>query len=211
MYRDSVEEFVGRVALRHAEGKDHRFHGMGREDIDALMLGTGRPFVLEVKDPRKRTLDLAAVQAEVNSSTDKIEVSGLRPSDGGEVARIKQARPKKSYRVRVAFSAPVREENLKEVVVSLGGTNIAQQTPNRVKHRRADLNRGRKVISMEARLLTPTEAEFDITAEAGTYIKEFVHGDGGRTVPSVSGSLGVACEVKSLDVLNIMDDEVTTW
>jgi len=207
MYADSVEEFVGRVALRFAQGKDHRFHGMGREDIDALMLGSGRPFVLEVKDPRKRTLDCGALEAEVNASTDMIKVSGLRLSDGDEVVKIKSARPKKSYRAHVVFSSPVDEENLKEVVVSLGGTNISQQTPNRVKHRRADINRDRRVISIVARLLNPTEAVFDIVAEAGTYIKEFVHGDGGRTVPSISDELGVGCEVKTLDVLEIMDSE----
>lgn len=207
MYADSVEEFVGRVALRHTGGKDHRFHGMGREDIDARMLGTGRPFVLEIKDPRKRTLDCAALETEVNASTDSIKVSGLRPSDGNEVAEIKLARPLKSYRVHAVFGTPVREENLKEVVVSLGGTNIAQQTPIRVRHRRADMNRDRRVMAIEAKALSPTEAVFDITAEAGTYIKEFVHGDGGRTVPSISGELGVACEVKTLDVLEIMDSE----
>lgn len=206
MYADSVEEFIGRVAVRHAQGKDHRFHGMGREDIDALMLGTGRPFILEVKDPRIRTFDYEMLQKEVNSSTDKVQVSGLRHSDGTEVVRIKAARPMKSYRATVAFATPVDEENLKEVVVSLGGTNISQQTPNRVMHRRADLERGRKVVKIEVKLLNPTEAVFDITAEAGTYIKEFIHGDGGRTVPSVSGELGVACEVRALDVLNIMDD-----
>jgi len=209
MYADSVEEFVGRVALRHAQGSDHRFHGMGREDIDALMLGNGRPFVLEVKAPRKRTVDCGMLEADVNASTDKIRVSGLRPSDGGEVARIKAARPRKKYSANVLFSAPVREENLNEVVVSLGGTNIAQQTPTRVKHRRADMNRERCVLAVEARLLGPTEAVFEITAEAGTYIKEFVHGDGGRTVPSISAALGVGCEVRALDVLEIMDSEVT--
>ncbi|MDO9537014.1 MAG: tRNA pseudouridine(54/55) synthase Pus10, partial [Thermoplasmata archaeon] len=54
MYAESVEELVGKIALEHASGKDHRFHGMGREDIDALMLGNGRPFIIEIKDPKKR-------------------------------------------------------------------------------------------------------------------------------------------------------------
>ena len=51
------------------------------------------------------------------------------------------------------------------------------------------------------------EAEIDITAEAGTYIKEFVNGDGGRTVPSIAGKLGMGCQVKELDVLEILDNE----
>ena len=67
--------------------------------------------------------------------------------------------------------------------------------------------RERRVEKIEARLLSPTEAEFDITAEAGTYIKEFVHGDGGRTVPSVAEKLGVECEVRALDVLRIIEDD----
>jgi len=207
MYADSVEELVGRIVLKHANGKDHRFHGMGREDIDALMLGNGRPFVLEVKEPRKRTLDFKALQEEVNASTDMIQISEARASDGDEVVRIKSARPLKSYRVNAVFSAPVNEENLKEVVVSLGGKGITQQTPNRVMHRRADLERGRRIEKIEARLINPTEAVFDITAEAGTYIKEFIHGDGGRTVPSIASELGVGCEVRTLDVLNILDNE----
>ncbi|MBU4071646.1 MAG: tRNA pseudouridine(54/55) synthase Pus10, partial [Candidatus Thermoplasmatota archaeon] len=183
MYQDSVEEFIGRHAVEITGGKDHRFHGMGREDIDALMLGNGRPFILEIKDPKIRTINYPKLQEKVNASTDKIEISELRPSDGDEVVRIKDARPNKSYRAHVVFSAPVNEENLKEVVVSLGGTSIAQQTPTRVIHRRSDMTRNRTVHKLEARMLNSLEAELDITAEAGTYIKEFVHGDGGRTVP----------------------------
>ncbi|MFO7618713.1 MAG: tRNA pseudouridine(54/55) synthase Pus10 [Thermoplasmata archaeon] len=207
MYSDSVEEFIGRPALVLTGGKNHSFHGMGREDIDALMLGNGRPFVLEVKEPRARTIDLRELREKINASTDKVQVSELRMSDGEEVVRIKDARHQKSYRARVTFSTPVNEENLKEVVVSLGGTRIAQQTPKRVMHRRSDLNRERAVVDIKARLLNPLEAEFDILAEAGTYIKEFIHGDGGRTVPSIAERLGVGCEVRALDVLNIMDNE----
>ncbi len=204
---DSVEELIGRPALELTGGKEHSFHGMGREDIDALMLGTGRPFVLEVKEPRIRSIDLDSLQNGINSSTDKVQVSGLRPSKGDEVVRIKSARPIKQYRALVAFDAPVKEENLNEVVVSLGGTRIKQQTPQRVMHRRSDLNRERAILELKARLLGSQEAEFEITAEAGTYIKEFIHGDGGRTVPNLAEKLGVACQVMELDVLYLADYE----
>ncbi len=206
MYPNSVEELAGRIALKYTKGTDHRFHGMGREDIDALMLGRGRPFVLEIKEPKIRTLDLQKLQKDINESTDMIIISELRNSDSEEVVKIKSARPNKSYRVKVAFSTPVTEENFKEVVVSLGGISIAQRTPQRVSHRRADMVRERTVEKLQAKLLSPTEAEIDITAEAGTYIKEFVHSDEGRTVPSIAGKLGVKCEVKTLDVLEIIDE-----
>ena len=35
MYQTSVQELIGDPLVRQFEGKDHFFHGMGREDIDA--------------------------------------------------------------------------------------------------------------------------------------------------------------------------------
>lgn len=207
MYQTSVEEQAGGAALGLTGGKDHRFHGMGREDIDALMLGKGRPFVLEVKEPRKRFIDLDVLQKNINSDTGDIEVSDLRWSDRDEVVRIKEARPDKKYRVRINFDEPVPEEKIFEVVGSLGGNRVAQRTPNRVLHRRADRERQREIKIIEADVISPKEADLVLTVEAGTYVKELVHGDEGRTVPSLSGELGVACEVKTLDVLEILDNE----
>jgi tRNA pseudouridine synthase 10 len=207
MYQDSVEELVGRVALRHAKGSDHRFHGMGREDIDALMLGNGRPFVLEVKEPMVRTLDHAKLEQEINASTRLIQVAGIRQSDNEEVVRIKSARPDKMYRVRVGLDTPVEEEKIKEVVACLGGKRISQRTPKRVSHRRADRKRERSVRAIDYELASPTDITFQITTEAGTYIKELVHGDEGGTEPSIASTLGVVCDVKTLDVLEIMDIE----
>ena len=45
-----------------------------------------------------------------------------------------------------------------------------------------------------------------LRCEAGTYIKELVHSDEGRTVPSVSGVLDRGCEVIWLDVEEIHAD-----
>lgn len=39
-----------------------------------------------------------------------------------------------------------------------------------------------------------------VKTEAGTYVKEFVHGDFGRTDPSISDLLGFPTEIMALDV-----------
>ncbi len=57
-YPTSVEELVGAPLVEATEADGTRFHGMGREDIDARMLGHGRPFVLELVRPHRRTIDL---------------------------------------------------------------------------------------------------------------------------------------------------------
>jgi tRNA pseudouridine synthase 10 len=58
MYPESVEELASKPLLEAAEGEKTSFHASGREDIDARMLGSGRPFVIEVSKPKKRFLDL---------------------------------------------------------------------------------------------------------------------------------------------------------
>jgi tRNA pseudouridine synthase 10 len=82
---------------------------------------------------------------------------------------------------------------------------IAQRTPSRVVHRRADTLRHRSVRRAELLRVEGDLAEIRVTAEAGTYIKELVHGDQGRTEPSLAERLGVACEVLELDVEEIHD------
>lgn len=56
MYSESVEELIGEPLQKQAKGEDIALHGAGREDVDARMLGPGRPFVIEVKKPKKRNL-----------------------------------------------------------------------------------------------------------------------------------------------------------
>ncbi len=52
-YAESVEELLSEHILEATNGWQAKFHGAGREDIDVLMLGSGRPFVLEIKKSLK--------------------------------------------------------------------------------------------------------------------------------------------------------------
>jgi tRNA pseudouridine synthase 10 len=42
-----------------------------------------------------------------------------------------------------------------------------------------------------------------VVTQAGTYVKEFVHGDLGRTKPSLSDIIGGDVDILALDVLDI--------
>ena len=75
-----------------------------------------------------------------------------------------------------------------EQIIQLQGAMLAQRTPERVAHRRADLVRRRKVLETSEAIVETmdeghTEVEFTLRCESGTYVKETVHGDGGRTQP----------------------------
>ena len=205
-YPTSVEEIVADPLLRVTAATGCRFHGMGREDIDARMLGRGRPFVLELLQPRRRTIDLERVRGElVPSARDRVEVIDLRPAEAADVLRVKEASPEKSYRVGVLGSVPLAKVN-EALNVALSRA-IAQRTPARVAHRRSDRVRTRRVVA--ARVVEAGEGRFtlDLRTEAGTYVKEWVEGDGGRTEPSLASLVGVPLKVEFLDVLEIHDAE----
>ena len=204
MYPTSVEEILAAAVMQESGGSGHALHGMGREDVDARMLGNGRPFVLEIKEPRKRHLDLAAARDRVNASG-QAEVDALLPAARKDVVAVKSDRADKTYRVLVRFASPVDEAKLKKEMIMLEAQPIAQRTPTRVVHRRADTTRLRIVKRAEVLSTDGTVAELRFTAEAGTYIKELVHGDAGRTKPSLADRLGVACEVLELDVVGVAD------
>ncbi len=204
MYEKSVEENIAKPFLTATGGVDESFHGAGREDIDARMLGNGRPFVLEIINPVTRSIYLSSIEAEINSSNkDEVEVSGLRFSDGDEVVRIKKGEFKKVYRVVFKGEEPLNTEKLKKAIRSLQGAIIRQFTPLRVAHRRANTIRERYVYSCNLESVDDTIATLTVEAESGTYIKELISGDDGRTKPSISEMIGVPCKVLELDVIEI--------
>jgi tRNA pseudouridine synthase 10 len=207
-YPESVEEIVAAPFLRASDGAGSRFHGMGREDIDARMLGRGRPFVLEILRPHRRTLDLGAIAAELaTSAAGRVEVVDLVPADAREVVRVKEANPDKSYRVGVLGDASVAKVN--EALDLALARAIAQRTPTRVAHRRADRVRTRRIVAAHVVEASGGRFTLDLRTEAGTYVKEWVEGDGGRTEPSLAGLVGVPLKVDFLDVMEIHDTEAT--
>ncbi|MDR1404425.1 MAG: tRNA pseudouridine(54/55) synthase Pus10 [Candidatus Methanoplasma sp.] len=202
MYRTSVQEIIGDIALEMSGGEEHFFHGMGREDIDARMLGDGRPFVLEISRPKIRNIDLEELGRRANIS-DLAGYARLQPAARETVQRYKCADPDKTYKARVRVDGKVNKARLNEVALSFKNVCIDQRTPHRVEHRRADLVRKREIRWVEAEIIGDDVFDLTLNAESGTYIKEFVSGDGGRTNPSFSGVLGAQCAVETLDVTAI--------
>ncbi|WP_224267979.1 tRNA pseudouridine(54/55) synthase Pus10 [Haloprofundus salinisoli] len=208
LYEDSVEGLSAPVVLDVMDGVEALFHGAGREDVDALMLGTGRPFVIEVKEPRRRDVDVDRLEGDINAfAGGKVEVEGLRLAEHGMVERVKGLDASKTYRAEVEFDADVSEEALSEAVETLVGATIEQYTPQRVDHRRANLTRTRHVYDASAERVDDRHATVEIHGEGGLYIKELVSGDDGRTEPSLAELLGVSAVVTALDVLAVEGED----
>ena len=310
-YPSSVQDLIGNPIIELFEGREHAFHGMGREDIDVRCLGRGRPFVLEIKEPKRWEIDYEAAMKTVNDRANgSIEISDVRRSNRSEVVRVKDTPAEKSYTIRFlvepltqpeldVLTAPLdltkedvqqrgrgrrkhrrrgdkkdnpkkplerveielldenelkkmkkaelvalcSERNCSEkgvkadliasllatnpepvetlplpdeatilnIIEKLEGVNLAQRTPERVAHRRADLVRRRKVIETRDAHVEMNDSgdiavEFTLRCESGTYVKETVHGDDGRTQPSIASLIKAKCTVEWLDVGDIHAD-----
>ncbi len=205
-YPESVEELISEPILKATGGSKALFHASGREDVDARMLGRGRPFVIEVAQPRRRFLNLKEIEDDVNvNAKGKVEVSELRFVDKDFVRKLKKAEPaQKDYCVTVEFEREVSIADLKLLEKKLSGSVIKQRTPLRVLHRRADLTREKYIYKVKAKRLSPNRAELKVRCQGGLYVKELVTGDEGRTTPSVSEILGNKAKPIKLDVLKVI-------
>ncbi|GAB4308159.1 MAG: tRNA pseudouridine(54/55) synthase Pus10 [Methanobacteriaceae archaeon] len=203
MYNESVEELIEPEALKISKGSSSKFHGAGREDIDVKMLGNGRPFVLEIKEPLIRKINLEDLERKINKSANgKVEVSNLKFVEKNRRSIIKNSSKDtyKLYLAQVVLDKAVKLEDL-EILKSL--KVIQQRTPIRVAHRRADKVRIRYIKHLEYKMIAPKEIELLIECQGGLYIKELISGDGNRTKPSVSQLLEKNAECKKLDVLEV--------
>jgi tRNA pseudouridine synthase 10 len=209
MYPESVEELSSKPLLDATEGEKTAFHASGREDIDARMLGTGRPFVIEVSKPKKRFVDLKEIEARINASaTGKIKVSKLRFTARDVVRRLKKGEgSQKQYRLLAEFENEISDSDIRMLEEKLTGASVKQQTPLRVLHRRADLTRERYIYRVKVKKVSLKRALMEILCQGGLYVKELVSGDEGRTIPNVSDLLGNRAKTLKLDVLNVIMDD----
>ncbi len=209
LYPESVEELVSKPFREAAEGEKTAFHASGREDIDARMLGNGRPFVIEVSKPQKRKLDLKKIESIINEAAkDKVEISRLRFTNRDVVRKLKKAESaQKEYRVLIKFEKEISDADMQLLEEKLNGTLIKQQTPLRVLHRRADLTRERYIYKLKVKKLSAKEALMQVRCQGGLYVKELVSGDEERTTPSVSELLNNPAKTLKLDVLNVIMED----
>lgn len=202
-YPETVEELISEDAIKATRGTGAKFHGAGREDIDVKMLGKGRTFVLEIKEPRTRKINLKKLEETINEHAyGKVEISEMKFVAKDWRAEIKESSRDtyKTYKAKVELENEVDNtilDSLKLINV------IKQRTPIRVSHRRADKIRTREVRKLDYKKLDSKTLELVIECEGGLYIKELISGDENRSKPSVTEILGTGAKCVQLDVLDV--------
>ena len=211
----SVEEELTRHLLPPFHCASHRFSSSGREDLDVRMLGDGRTFVLEIVDAKRvPAAEEASVWTEmeraVNGGSESVKVLGVRLCSKAEFAAMKAGVETKCkrYRAIVHSAAALDDAALAPLAALSFPLSVQQRTPIRVLHRRSALTRAKVLHGVEWRRINAHWLQVDLVTSAGMYVKEWVHGDRGRTVPSLSSLLGSLCECVQLDVTELLHDGV---
>uniref|UniRef100_A0A3Q0RL78 tRNA pseudouridine synthase Pus10 n=1 Tax=Amphilophus citrinellus TaxID=61819 RepID=A0A3Q0RL78_AMPCI len=203
----SVEELIAAPILSAFRADGFNFSSSGREDVDVRTLGNGRPFAMELLNPHKSRfskVQMKQLQETINESSDKIKVRDLQIVTREAMGRMKEGEEEKtkSYTALVWTQKTIQREDI-SFIDNIKDLTLNQKTPLRVLHRRALAVRQRTIHSMSTRFLDSHHFYLGLKTQAGTYIKEFVHGDFGRTNPNLCQLLKTDTDILELDVESV--------
>ncbi|CAN7995204.1 unnamed protein product, partial [Ixodes hexagonus] len=200
----SVQELITEAVIRHIPNSRIVFSSSGREDVDVRMLGKGRPFILEIFEPKRVTFttsEMESIEKEINEATKDIKVNDLQVISKSDTQVLKDGEEskRKRYTALCCASRPLTAED-SAAISEIKDLVLKQKTPIRVLHRRNLAERERIVYDMSLEPLEDSKFILKVTTQAGTYVKEFVHGDFGRTTPSLGDYLNAEVDILELDV-----------
>lgn len=172
------------------------------------MVGNGRPFVLEMYNPKRR-FDITDKQlteiAEKVNDHDYVNVSNLHFTDKTCFEQLTHSADSKvkAYCALIKVSKVDRE--LTDRINETEDLVIKQMTPLRVLHRRTLMIRDKVIHLTKIHWLNDHYGICFLLTSAGTYVKEFVHGDLNRTRPNIGSLLKGHADILQLDVLYLYD------
>jgi len=206
MRETSIEEVISERMNDRVAATEMKFLASGREDVDVRMLGSGRPFAFECVNPRKTKFtqeELLELERHINSRHEGVLVNSLQVVTKEDIKTLKEGEEekKKRYTALCVTSDPVSDSSFDELE-KLKDLSLRQETPIRVLHRRANAVRDKVVHSMKVERggLKDNMFKLLVVTSAGTYVKEFVHGDFNRTKPNIGTLLCCATDILALDV-----------
>ncbi|XP_013884238.1 tRNA pseudouridine synthase Pus10 isoform X4 [Austrofundulus limnaeus] len=203
----SVEELIATPILSTFRADGFNFSSSGREDVDVRTLGNGRPFAMELLNPHRSRfseVEMKQLQETINKSSDKIRVHDLQIVSREAMSHMKDGEEvkTKSYTALIWTQKPIQREDI-TFIDEIKDLTLDQKTPLRVLHRRALAIRQRVIHSMNTRYVDCHHFYLGLKTQAGTYIKEFVHGDFGRTQPNLCQLLKTDTNILELDVESV--------
>ncbi|MET1159378.1 MAG: tRNA pseudouridine(54/55) synthase Pus10 [Thermoprotei archaeon] len=203
VYPYSLYDYFNDSLREVFEAREVILHASGREDVDARMLGNGRPFVLEIKDPKFRYVDIELVNALTKSDLIEARITGSSSRSRIEYLKGEGSKKRKAYKLLIVSEKDLDVNKLEKLEEEFNNRIIKQYTPIRILRRKKERLRIRKVYSVRIKPISNRVFEALIYCDGGLYVKELVHGDNGRTTPSFSEIMGGKLTPVEIDVFGV--------
>jgi len=186
----SIQSIISNEILGITRGQALKFSWIGSEDKNSLVLGSGRPFFVRIRNPKtvyldERRLDFPRYGLFVN------------------IERLFKKLPEQPVqfiaKTRIVIKAPrqlVKEEVLK--IRSLANSVIVFRSQKNI-HRAS----AKRIYSLDVVKQDNEVCELHLVADGGLTIKQFVEGRE-YISPNISATVNLKCECLIFDVLDIL-------
>jgi tRNA pseudouridine synthase 10 len=181
---DSVEGIISQFLFKKFGGSTAKFTWIGGEDKSSLVLGTGRPFFVKIKNPRKRNSKLTSV------TFDFLKITNLKivPESPKNPLKFKS-----SIQLKISTEGKIDSKNLKKL------KNLLKHPI--VVYEKSGKRSEKKIFSVKYKKNSSNTFTLFIKAEGGLPVKRFVNSD--DVSPGISQILNTSCICQQFDFLDI--------
>lgn len=181
---DSIEGIISQFLFKKFGGSTAKFTWIGGEDKSSLVLGTGRPFFVKIKNPLKRNLKLTFV------TFDFLKITNLKivPESPKNPLKFKS-----SIQLKISTEGKIDSKNLKKL-------KDLQKHPI-VVYEKSGKRSEKKIFSVKYKKNSSNAFTLFIIAEGGFPVKRFVNSD--DVSPGISQILNTSCICQQFDFLDI--------
>ncbi|MCC6043501.1 MAG: tRNA pseudouridine(54/55) synthase Pus10, partial [Desulfurococcaceae archaeon] len=208
-YPVSIQEFVGEALRSIYQSEDVVIHAAGREDVDARMIGSGRPLIIEIKKPVKRSIGIEEANKALRELSRRypivVELFSRTTRSSKVFVKNEAKLRRKVYRVAVYSPEEILPQDLVKLEEFFSNREVKQRTPTRILRRKKDREKTKRVYAVRIVQVSRRVFESLIYCDGGLYVKELIHGDYGRTVPSFAEVVGKPLIPIELDVVLVED------
>jgi len=181
---DSIEGIISQFLFKKFGGSTAKFTWIGGEDKSSLVLGTGRPFFVKIKNPLKRNSKLTSVKF------DFLKITNLKIIPGSPKKPIKF---NSSIELKISTEDEIDSKNLKKL-------KDLKEHPI-VVYEKSGKRSEKKVFSIKYKKNSKNTFTLFIQVEGGLPVKRFVNSD--DVSPGISQILNTSCMCQEFDFLDI--------
>ncbi len=182
---NSIEGIISKFLFKKFGGTTAKFTWIGGEDKSSLVLGTGRPFFVKIKNPLKRNSKLNSV------TFDSLKITNLK---------IITESPKKPLKFNSLIELKISTEN------DIDSKNLKKlkdlQKHPVVVYEKSGKRSEKKVFSIKYKKNSRNTFTLVIQSEGGLPVKRFVSST--DVTPGISQILNTSCMCQEFDFLDII-------